>query len=775
MSNFKRLLSGGAALSCLLASTTALASDGTGDNIYIEIFNFVAALAAGATLGHLINKVRNLKSHEKELIESNRISEALSQSVNVLIFANDEEKMVSEISDIICDLQGFDACWVSIFPTPGKIPDQITLDIHKGFNAPAQPFAPTALLESCFQNRESIIQNKLDCATSFPPLKDSWRDKNIKSCGLFPLFIDNDVAGILCVASSNEIGFKKRHQSLLNELANDIGHGLARLRGQKKRMKAEEALRESENHYRSLVEMSPDAILVLDDLDSIVFANKRGHDLFAPENTGNILKTRFPNLIAETEEELQNTALFEKQEPIKTHTSVKLRRLDATTFDADIVSRYVNLDGEQIRLLIIRDVTERNRVNEHLAQSSKLATLGEMAAGITHELSQPLNIIRFAAEGTVLKMKRGAIDMEESRAQFDLISVQCTRMADIIDHMRVFSRKDTGSMEVFDPAVVIRQAVDMVEAQYYAEDVHFEVRYPPYYEKLKGRPIQLEQVLLNLITNARDAINTRQKNLGGEMKELKKIDVTMTYNQADDLVKIFVSDNGGGIPKDALEKLFDPFFTTKEVGKGTGLGLSVSYGIISAMGGTIQVRNIHNGARFEIVLPALATQTQLPAPKPIPQGPQPTLPLKVANTAPELEEDELLELDQEVDGPYVLVVDDEVYAAEGMTELLYNEGYRVNMAGDGVEALELFDAEDIDLVITDVRMPKMDGYELMGQLKSRNPDLPVIVVTGHTGMEDDSQIDLNEQAFCVLKKPVSLSELSEQVKKATENIKKEVS
>ncbi|NVK19113.1 MAG: PAS domain S-box protein [Methylocystaceae bacterium] len=698
--------------------------------------------------------VSALRSRENELIESNRISEAFSLSGSTLIHARNESFILSEICRIITELGLFKTAWVTLFNAPGNLPEYLDTDMQKGAKLNDISFKPTSTIKQAFIKQKNMVMTKNVLHQALPHMVDDFKKQNITCGALFVIRMDTKISGFLIVTSDQSDAFNPKRTGLLEELANDIGYGVSSLRSEKHRLIAEEALRESEGRYRSLVDMSPDAILVLDANDRVVFANPEGHALFATKTRTEILGKRFANYVCSNEPLFKNAPNLQDDDPTHTFTSVQLRRLDDEIFEADITSRPVSYAGLETRLLIIRDVTERNRVNEHLAQTSKLATLGEMAAGITHELSQPLNIMRFAAEGSMLKMERNDITLDQIEKQFDLISMQSARMADIIDHMRVFSRKDTGHVEIFDPSLIIRQSVDMIEAQYLAENIHMDVRYPPYYQHLKGRPIQLEQVILNLITNAHDSINQRRRKEGDDPKTINRIDVNMTYDQADNMINIAVTDNGDGISDQAMAKLFDPFFTTKDVGKGTGLGLSVSYGIIAAMGGKIQARNIHKGARFDITLPCI-------------EEAETTLISKI----PDLP-DEDDELDFDGNGLSVLVVDDEVYAAEAMMEYLFTNGFEVNMAGDGEEALELYEAEPCDIVVTDIRMPRMDGLTLIKHLKERNPDLPVIVVTGHTGMDENAPEDLNQIAFSVLKKPVSLANLAAQVEKAGKSIAK---
>ncbi|WP_417841742.1 response regulator [Terasakiella sp.] len=708
-----------------------------------------------------------LKEREKEILEGKKISETLSSCSNILFHARNESFILSEICRIITDTFPFDTAWISLFNTTGQLPEFLKVNMLRGRQLPQTSYRPSSTLKQAFIKQEYMILNENLLLQAYPDFKAFFQDTGARTAGIFPIWIDTKLTGFLTVVSSNPGTFHNRYINLMSELANDVGYGLTSLRSEHSRLIAEEALRESEGRYRSLVDMSPDAILVLDEQHKIVFSNPEGHVLFATTNRAEIYHKSFYDFLVKEQDLFANAPRITDDDPTQFIGSVTLRRMDERLFEADITARPVSYSGLTTRLLIIRDVTERNRVNEHLAQTSKLATLGEMAAGITHELSQPLNIMRFAAEGSLLKMQRGTLEKDESQKKFDLISMQCGRMADIIDHMRIFSRKDTGDLELFDPTLVVRQSVDLIESQFLAEGIHLDVRYPAHYAMLNGRPIQLEQVILNLVNNARDAINQRHQTTNWEEDENKQIILQITYDQADHKINIAITDNGGGIPEDALAKLFDPFFTTKEVGKGTGLGLSVSYGIIAAMGGAIRARNIHKGARFDITLPCATEEEEKFSPKRLAEKMvNKNTPLPII----ELTEDEDDDLDMNADGAKVLVVDDEIYAAEAMMEYLFDQGYQVNIAGDGEEALELYDMEAVDVVVTDMRMPRMDGYVLIQNLKKRCPSLPVIVVTGHTGMDDADQHDLNTLAFKILKKPVSLSYLSESIEEALQSV-----
>lgn len=702
--------------------------------------------------------------------QNTAITEALNQSRKTLYHARNETFILSELCRISVEILGFTGAWIHPV-APSGLADYIDILQTSGFPLGLRSCRVTSTLKQVYLKKEPLILSSSVLLHTYEELRPYLLPHDLQSAGIFPIAIESSVVGLLCVVSKNAQSFSDAIKTLLNDLCQDAGYGISTLRSDQNRQDTEQALRESESRYRSVVDMSPDAILVLDHHNNIIFANPSGHTLFSPDNRHELFNRDFTDFIKD------ESFVDRFSSPTEAHTSrqfssIALKKADHTTIEADITERPVIYDGQTTRLLIIRDVTQHNRVRAQLNQTSKLATLGEMAAGITHELSQPLNIMRFAAEGSLLKIDRGEADLSTVKKQFDLISVQSARMADIIDHMRIFSRKDTGTIEIFDPALAIRRSVDMVEAQFLNEDIHMEVRYPPYYEPIKGRPVQLEQVILNLVTNARDAINER-RNQDPDLSEIMRIDITMTFDQADDRIRIAITDTGGGIPEQALNRLFDPFFTTKEVGKGTGLGLSVSYGIISAMEGTIQARNIHGGARFDMTLPCtnapLDTFTEAKLETTLTPSLWHDHTSMPALRLDEMEED-AIDLPDNLNGYNVLVVDDEVYAAEAMMEYLFSHGYHVHLAGDGLEAIDVFEAESIDIVITDIRMPRMNGHDLVNYLKDRAPDLPIIVVTGHSGTSGGPTAHaLERMVYRVLKKPLSLSDLVNEVDRAIQD------
>lgn len=265
----------------------------------------------------------------------------------------------------------------------------------------------------------------------------------------------------------------------------------------------------------------------------------------------------------------------------------------------DAAGRVVQLLGSG------RDVTESKRLQAEVVQTSKLATLGTLAAGMAHEMSQPVNVIRLWTENMLSRLRDNLLEPERAERSLTLVIEQTDRMAKLIDHVRTFGRRDGGGTQAFTPAHSVQSAVELLRHQYELEGIEIVESVTSAHRPVIGRPLELEQVILNLFSNARDAIIALRA-AGGEGG---RIMVVVSDDSDGQNVAIQVTDDGGGIAPSVLPQIFDPFFTTKEVGKGAGLGLSIGYGIIDGMGGRIDARNVdleggRRGVRFTITLPS---------------------------------------------------------------------------------------------------------------------------------------------------------------------------
>ena len=267
--------------------------------------------------------------------------------------------------------------------------------------------------------------------------------------------------------------------------------------------------------------------------------------------------------------------------------------------------------NEQLKL----EIEERKRAEQELkavyhdlqvsqmqlVQSAKLASIGELASGVAHELNQPLMVIRTASQLVL----RHCSEENENYQKLKLIENGTGRMSRIIDHLRTFSRQSKASFQSVDINQVIRDAFLMLGEQLRIREIEVILELAKDLPKISGDATQLEQVLLNLIVNARDSIEEKKETTqqaGGALRITSRVN----FDGSPLTIRITVSDTGSGIPAENLSRVFDPFFTTKKEGRGTGLGLSISYGIIKEHHGEIQVtESVPQGTTIEISLPVL--------------------------------------------------------------------------------------------------------------------------------------------------------------------------
>lgn len=254
-------------------------------------------------------------------------------------------------------------------------------------------------------------------------------------------------------------------------------------------------------------------------------------------------------------------------------------------------------DGNTI--LTLTDIPGEHERQLQLEQTTKLTTLGEMAAGIAHELNQPLNAIKLTATNLMLQYQRDKSKAEKNAlTKLSQINAQIDRASVITDHMRKSARLASEDQAVADVASVVNDTYLLVESSLRLESIEFRTEIEASMAPCKLHPVRLEQVLLNLIANARDAFQDSQ-----DRSDIDWILIS-AHQKSHQSIELTIADSAGGIPDSKIQRIFDPFFTTKEVGKGTGLGLSISYSIIEDSGGKLSVKNSKHGAIFTLTLPA---------------------------------------------------------------------------------------------------------------------------------------------------------------------------
>ena len=369
------------------------------------------------------------------------------------------------------------------------------------------------------------------------------------------------------------------------------------------RKQLEDKLEQSEKKYHAIFNnipnpvfvLAPDSLDILDCNDSVAMV----YGYLRAELIGTNFETLFWDppgpLVLKS---LKTSALVER---------VKHRSKDGQQRFVTIRISPSEYDGQKVRLVTISDITKRLEAEQQLIQASKMATLGEMATGVAHELNQPLSVIKTASNFFMRKLRKNEPIKEEILlAMSEEIDSHVQRAAKIITHMRQFGRKTDPNLEKVQVNDVLRQAFEIFSQQLKVRGIEVVWRIDEQLPMIMGDPGRLEQVVINLLINARDAIEQRWETSPG-YEPGKRIGLTTTRNLSK--VVLEVCDSGVGIPENIRDKIFEPFFTTKKVGQGTGLGLSISYGIIKECNGRIYARpNAEGGACFVLEFPIPAEE-----------------------------------------------------------------------------------------------------------------------------------------------------------------------
>ena len=410
---------------------------------------------------------------------------------------------------------------------------------------------------------------------------------------------------------------------------------------------------------------------------------------------------------------------------------LRLRRADLTPFWVEVTAHAEAADGGGVRIeALIRDVSERKRLEDQardlyhqLLQAEKLAALGQTISGVAHELNNPLATILTWAE----RLSQRAAD-EPVRRGLETIRAESERAARIVRNLLTFARKRNTTRAMVDLNQVVRETLTLRAYEQRVTNIAIVEALAAGLPPVFADPHQLQQVLLNLVINAEQAMLAA--NGRGSL-------VVRTWHDPDrDRVVLEVNDDGPGVPQDVQDKVFDPFFTTKEVGKGTGLGLTVAYAIVQEHGGAIRLDSRPGGgASFFLELPSSDADVR-PRPAPAP-------------------------LARDIGGgAAVLVVEDEPALATAVVDALADAGFSTDRAGDGEEALARVGERAYDLVICDLKMPRLDGPTFYRAIAASAPALArrVIFVTGDVAGTDAERF-LEETGCRWLAKPFRLGDL----------------
>ncbi|MGE5254790.1 MAG: response regulator [Planctomycetaceae bacterium] len=689
-------------------------------------------------LAHLEEAFFRLKVIEEELLRRDERSQRLMEISRVIGSTLNIDEVYERFARVVKTLIHFDRISVTLIK-----PQEYTFThaYVSGTDVPGRQVGTVIPLagsgaEDVFRSGSPLWvreENRAEVAARFPALAPLF-EAGFRSTLLVPLISENQVIGILNISAQQPDAYSSSDISLAEGIAAQIAGAIANSQLYAGVRQAEEALRASEEKYRTLVENASEAIFILQD-EKIKFANSRAI-LLSGYTSEELSRTPFMELIHPEDREmaLEQYGRKMKGEEIPRPPAYRYLNKSGETLWVQMNSVPITWQGCPATLYFARDLTQEKKLEAQFQMAQKMEAIGTLAGGIAHDF----NNLLMGIQGHISLM---LFDLDSSHPHYESlkkIEEQVKSGANLASQLLAFARRGKYEVKSSDLNQIVQQSSGMFERTKKEVKV-----FRKYQEKIWPVEVdrnQIEQILLNLYVNAWQAMQE-----GGNLYlETQNIALGPDYSkpfavQPGRYVRISVRDTGVGMDKKTATRIFEPFFTTKEMGRGTGLGLASVYGIVKNHGGFITVYSeVGHGTTFHIYLPA---------------------------SEKEITEEKKLPGEILAGKETILLVDDEETIIEVMEKALLLTGYKVFVARGGEEALEVFkkNRERIDIVILDMIMPGMGGGKVFDSLRALHPGVKVVLSSGYSIDGEASQI-MARGCNGFIQKPFGIRELSQKIR-----------
>lgn len=683
--------------------------------------------------GHIIERKRaeeKIRRRNRELALLNRVIAASATSLEpeeVLETACRELALAFEVSQATATL-------LNEKKTAARVVAEYLVKGPSVILHSSIPVAGNPLFQHLLTNKTPFVASNVYDDPSLTPVHETLRERGTVSLLMLPLIIAGEVVGSLDLEANELYRFSAEEISLAWRVADQVAGALARAR-----------LDKAHRLLSTAVEQTAEMVTITDTKGTILYVNPAFERITGYSQAEVIGQN--PRLLKSG----QHDAAF-YQELWATISSGQVwrgrlvnRKKDGSLYTEEATITPVRDENDVIinYVAVKHDITHELRLEEQLRQSQKMEAVGQLAGGVAHDFN---NILQAILGYTDMAM---ASLLEDSPAYTDLGQVMkaANRAASLVRQLLIFSRRETTRPYHLDLNEVISNLVKMLQ-RIIGEHIDLEVYGQNGLKWIYADPGQIEQILMNLCLNARDAmpnggkitIETENVHFGHDY------DKSHAWPKEGDFVLLSVSDTGAGIPTEIQDRIFEPFFTTKEVGQGTGLGLATVYAITKQHDGLISVHSEpEQGTTFRICFPAVQW------------GEKP-------------DRQERTEMAVVGGNGTILLAEDDESVRRLAAKVLEKAGYRVLIAHDGEEALRLFEQqmEAIDLVLLDAVMPKKSGRAVYDAIKTRQPQMPILFSTGYSRSVLKTGHLPEEEGLQLIRKPYSPSELLHKMKEMLE-------
>lgn len=700
----------------------------TGKEIYVSV-KWVLPYEYKNTWSRILVSILDITEKKKteELLRIQR-----DMSINFSKFGKIKEVCFQLLKDIM-RIEAIDSGGVYL-----RDQDTGCLDLIAHLGLPEELIRVTSHLDAETPQCKLVLKGEsvyFNYSESDLPRDEIRAKEGLKALAVIPIKHNDEVIAVLNVASHIYTEIPDASRNIIESIGGMVGSFIAQI-------KTESALRESDERYHMLIHNIPYVTWISDVDGNTVFISENviNYYGFTPEEIyKNNTRYWFGRIHPEDVDKVKQAwaKLFEKNEPFDIEYRIK-HKDDTWIWLHDRSVDTYEKKGVQYVYGIFADITNKKQIEEQLLQSEKMQAIGQLAGGIAHDFNNQL-----AAILTYSELIKSAVSENPGLSQYIRNIISCiNHSTNLTSQLLAFSRKGKYQSVEIDIHKIIMEIINILSHSI-DKKIIIEKELLALSHFISGDPSQLENAILNIALNSRDAmpdggkISFITENADFDEDSLKKMPLTINPGK---YIILTVRDNGVGMEAEILNRIFEPFFTTKEKGKGTGMGMAAVYGTVKNHKGTIRISsNPGKGTSVRIYLPVMPVKDKVL--KPIPEKSR-----KKRGRA------------------HILFVDDEQMIRESIRIILTHLGYEISLCKNGAEAYDFYSKnwKKVDLVILDMIMPEMNGYESFLKMREINPHIKALLLSGYSTWED-TQKALENGISGFINKPFGHREISERI------------